>query len=660
MEVGEIIAQGLRGLTGTTRVTLGAAVTAIHPLDGREAAVTAILLDLLYPDTGPRISSFDPAADASRIGLLVKGRDGGTYRILRDLRSGETSLLKEIDGAFQPVSTRPAEIAQTVTAQLGFPQETLLRQVFVTREGDLPSKRFAAHIRSIRGLAQPEPEEATGPALVAPSMSGSGEGRPLPPGFDGMGAEVAMSDDDKRARIAQLKEQLSAAERTQELEFELDGEQKKIFELEEALRPVTALREQLSEAEQALEGMASIELPVDFDAQLAAHERVLNDHNAALDKLDERLDALEASIRAQDTFGSPVEAALKDPLVKFGLAAGVGGILLGIIGAFAYEPLRYAAFLDVPGLAVALVGAWRLIGEREELGALRYRLKEAEKERESRMNKFELDDSAFRGVLRRAGLEGRNVEDIDAVKETARRHREAKEAVEKLRQEFARVSTELNAPAQEQKMAAAQARVRELEDTLSQSGGLTVGQGDVRRELAELEAELRGEPVAPAAEQSGPAAAAPPAQEDPDDVTRELLNQARDLFVTDVPGLASMLAARVEQYVSGLTDQRYTKVEIFGQGEVSVRDASGAMVEFGNLSPGDKDAVWLAIKLTAIEAYVRTVRVPVVLERAFVAFPPTKEQLLARMLQYLGSQTQILLMTEKAGLLPAADRTLQL
>lgn len=653
MEIVEIVIQGLRGFPSLTRIAPASGLSIVHPIDGREGAISATVLDLLFPkdvdDT--EVARFaEPSAEA-RIGIMVRGRDGSAYRLLKDLSTGKGSLLKESAGGFSPVSNRAPEIAQAVTAQIGFPQEDTVRELFFTRRSDLPSQRS---------------DFVTAAAAAAPPAEGSSPGRPLPPGFGQSAGDLFdfshLSADEKQKKLAEVNAAIQQVERIKALEFELDGLQKQSFELEERLRPVDSVAKNLKKADEALQAYAHLEgIPDDLPEQWERYRAIADAQHRELATQDEERKRLQQrlarELAAARDAGGYLRAALRDPLILWGTVGGLVAVVLALVGTVSFQPLRWIAFADIPAFAVAVFGALRFIGEAETAARIRFQIERLQAETDRIKSRAELDEAHFKGLLTRFHVQPEDVPrlavEIEARKEvTATREQVQRELQQKLG------SAEASALTRQRDELAA--RIKALEEQLYAMGGYMGDINELRGQAEQLQRELSGQaparPVAARTEPSGPM----PAATVPD-ATKRLMELGRDLFLVSMDDLCQMLQARAGQYAMGLSDRRYGHVLFGPHGEMAlVETASGRPIPFAQLTPGDRDVAYLSLKLTLIETYSRKERLPVVLERAFETFPPQKDPLLARMLQFLGGVTQVICMTSREGLLAAGGHRVQL
>jgi hypothetical protein len=663
MELLEVVVQGLRGFPQMTRVACGQGVTVIHPIGGSEQILTAAVLSLLYPpETGgpdPLPGLVDPQAEVARVGILVRARDGTAYRVLRDLKAQKWSLLREAKGGFSPVTSRPADIAQATTATLGFPQQDIFRDVFVTRYVDLPSQTPE------EAAPPPLPPDASGP-MAMPGMMGM---RPA--------SEFAgVSDEELQERLGRINKALTHNAAIREIEQSLDAVQSELYTLDDELGHIDTLRKSVKDAEKQLEEFKYLEgMPTDIIARVERHKRAEGVLKKDLSRLEqERIRAqkdLSADLAEAQSPMAVVNAAFHDKMVAGGTAAGFLALIVGVMGAISFEPLRYVALLDIVAFGVALVGAWRFIGEAEHGARMKYRLERLKEEEHKKKSDHALEDEAISDIFARFDMAK---EDYLRVEHSLNKRAEAQGQLESARGQLNQVLSDPSVNQKSKRRDELRAQVTQGEEKLYATGGYMGDVNDLRAQKEEIEAILRGEkdrdagaaaPTDPAMamqlqmmqqmqqmqQQMGAGGARVP------DPTPKLTSHASDMLMSGIDETCEMLKERVGQYLGGLTDRRFGQVMFGPQGQLTlVETASGRGVPFVQLPPGDRDIAYLSLKLTICEAVVRRGRLPILLERALETVPPPKDPMNVRMLQYLGGLTQVVVMTRRQSLVPSGQQ----
>lgn len=659
MDLVELYLQGLTGAVEPARVAFTQPVTMIAA-GPREQLYVRLVLDLLYPKgTEPTLADVEAPGQQGRVALTVRGRDGTVFRILHEVQSGRRALQRLVDGKVEPVTTAAAEIAQAVTAQIGFPQEDVVRELFFAVADDLPSRRprgAAASSTSGAPVSSAKADKPLPPGFGAWEGGGAAAAtKPLPPGFSDEGAPVVDEHDEAalRRRLAEIDAALGAAQGVKDLEFEIDGLQKRLFELDAKLKPLHTLRRSAQQADEAVRRFGDLEaVPSDLVAQGERLRRIRVDHERELQRIADERDQLLRSATTLDRRGrqNPLEVAQRDLFVRVGMGVGVGAILLGVVGAVAMPALRWLAFLDIPGFGLALYGGLRVLGDLEGGAAVARRLERGDTERKRLEERFRIDEQQLVALLEKHGYTLEQLPDLAA-------RLSARDDAQRLVTQTASALSEAEKGGDVQTLEGQQhelqARLRTLEEQLQGHGGFG-GHADLEREKAEIEAALRGPRASaapPVAERPAAAAEATASSRGlhaAPDLGRRLLDLARDVVHLPVEDLATGCAPRASQVLAALTDGRFREVRFLNNLQTHLVDAAGGEeLPFGLLPAADRDAAWLAIKIALVEAALKRGRVPVVFDRSLDGLPDAKGPLLARMLAFLGTSTQVVCLTAK-------------
>lgn len=663
MELVELYVQGLKGAPELTRVPFGPGVTMLAA-GPREQLYIRIVLDLLFPKgTEPSLIDLDLAGQQSRVGLTVRGRDGNLFRLLQDVHTGRRALQRLVGDKAEPITNAANEISQAVTAQIGFPQEDILRELFFAVREDLPSQRAKAPAAESTqpGVAAPSKAEKPLPPGFGDfggSASEDSAAKPLPPGFSDEGAPVddGRSEAELRARLAEIDAALGAVQGVKDLEFEIDGLQKRLFELDGKLKPLLTLRRSAQQAEDQAKHFADIaKVPGDLVEHGNRLQRIRVDHERELERLAAERDGLLESAKTLDRRGrqNPVAVAQRDRFVQVGMGVGVGAVLLGILGGMAMPSLRWLAFLDIPGFGLALYGGLRVLAALEGGAAVGRRLERLELEKKKLEERFKIDEQHLTAMLQQHGYKMEQLPDL-AARLSARD--EAQRLVEQTRSALTEAERGGDAQSFEAQQRELQARLRSLEEQLQGQGGYG-GHGDLERERADILAMLSGPPKAaakkapePVVEKAAPAMGegSSGGRQPAADLARRLLDLARDIYLVPIEELAPKVAPRASQVLAALTDGRYREVRFVRNVETVLVDAaSGEELPYGYLPALDRDLTWLAVKTALIEGAVQRGRVPVVFDRSLDHLPDAKGPLLARMLGFLAAGTQVVCITAK-------------
>jgi hypothetical protein len=791
MHLVEFIVQGVRQFPDTLRIPLGTGYNALLAApDGRTAVLFKTLHALFYQPAldGRRPDLCEPGAKVCRAGVTLVGRDGRSYRLLRDFLGGAVSLSVDSGGgAFSTLAATGQEVAQLLGAQVGMVSEDVYRALVSTALEDMPSRTAAAPMVGMPGQpgapAGPTPQPgvayppgayppgayppgayppgayppgvagypgavppgmvpagypgAMAPGMGPPSHPGlmrPGMGPPSypgamqpgmgPPSYPGMGVNpyaqtmapgmywggapqspfAHLSVDEKRAKLAELRGHQQAADALRNMEFELDGLQRRKFEIEDQLRPFRDAMRQLDEAKEKLQPFADLQdVPPDYQKKLDWFRKEQTKRDANLKTLLEEHRRERAALAR-----SQAKPLATDPRFLGGVVGGVAAFALGFWLARSGSPgLWWIAMLDSVGFGLA---GWVLLQRiaDDELKSDTVRAERKLEERQSRVtNRFELDTTEVRKLLQRHNVDP---DDLDPLEIRLNQRLEVLENIARIERGVHEVESQsgIDAIAINDELHRLEAQIAAAEDAVSKAGGVATDLAELTSQIHQLEAELGVAPQADAGSGRGyepgygggggggsDDGSAPPTMLAPGDErvawrcaggpdddsygmgggggynsgaasapaqaaatvvmdhSRVLMEKADSLFCVGIAALAAQVAPRVAQFIGAFTEQRFASAQFGERGDLSlVEAASGRAVPFLLLAPPERDLAYLCLKFALLEAHVRLTPLPAVLHDPFVAVAELKHPLVLKLLQYLSSQMQIVHLTSLPALAP--------
>jgi len=612
----EFALQGVRGFLPSVRVSLKPGYWTLLP-NAPGAPLVGLTSELCFPDGrgGDARYASSEGGTTSKAALWIVGRDGTTYRLLRELgRSGSLHRVNAATRGHDLITEDPSEMAQFLRAQVGFPPRGRYETLFTFTPGQLPSKR-------------PKRQPASASRL------GGGNAPSTP--------ELALEPMQARARLAELERELAISAEVERLQFRADGVTAQVFQLETRVKSVQGLEQELAEARQMLlqaptvEGLGLIPDIVERSKGFAA----------LVAKVDETLAKLEAE-RQVDVVTAPNPRLLtRDVRFWAGMALGAAALLAG---ATVTGPLKYIALLDIPTFGLAALVALKRVEDLQwvEL-AVRKGDRLGDRERTVR-EQFETEAQPVRNAMKILGVEQPH-EIVAALEEHGRWAARVAEIEKRL--QTARLNPEYVAAAIQ--LAELRAELESINAKLAEKGSYVRDARDVEREMARMR-----EVLAPGPRRiSSPGLPAAQTPEGLDDFTPALVGAAADLLTVDVPTLAARLADRCAQYTSALTDRRVERLDISHDGQGTAR-VGGKQVPVGQLDPRDVDWVWLALRLSLLERLVAHEPMPVLLEDMATGMDEARLPMLARMLKGLGVGTQLLHVTAHPAFASMSDGSL--
>jgi hypothetical protein len=759
MQVLELVVQGVRFFAEQRRITFGPAVTVVQdPKDsqGQRLQVLAeALRGLLTFDPAKSYAEkiVDAAQKINRVGATIKGRDGQTYRLIHDLKSGTYALHRaSLQGnGFEAVTSKPAEVSRYLRTELGFPPEEVWARIFASPSSGLPSKRPTALMAGMMPGLMPglmpgmvpgvpmltpvgSPGMVGGPATLAgltaaPSGAGaqgvmtmmgavmthpltgvpartnsSMPAAPAPPNRGGVNF-AHLPTAEKERRFQQVKEALQSLRQQQALEYELDGVQRRRYELDELLQPLHSRERELAAAVETLKPFEAMDrLPTDIRKQLDHYQR----QKTALTEELRKADVASAQAREKE-LALTVPPFHSDLMFQAGLAGGLLAVVGGFVGALILDmpTARYLGLLDLVGFAVAALSLTRHFNALEAHSAAVGRGNMADDRKQRGQRKFDLESSNVRRVLTEFSVgDDRELESFrerisardDARLKVAERQRAVEElraqlgtdAVGDERAQLAAQQTELEARLhtiaftgnekdllEEQRALAAELgiTVDEEEDDYGHGYGRGSPGGGVRgsRLSGSLEPSVGGEPMDCAPDPAGASLPGMPgmpsgfgfppgfgALSGAPDAIVNMMKLATDVFHVPVAELGHTIQARAAQYLNALSDKRFAQVSYTDAGDAALVESTGKVIPYATLVPQDQDLVYLSTQMTLIETHLRKCPCPVVIDAWFVGLPDVKHPLLCKMVQFMGTLGQVIHITPRATLAACAEQSVSL
>jgi hypothetical protein len=658
MHFAEVAVQNVRGFSPAGRFALKTGYLVLKP-PAESSPLAALTLALLYADgRGGDAALAATAQKAGKAALTFVGQDAVTYRVLRELGGGG-SLHRLIPGTQQPelVTQDTTDANQFLRGQAGLPPRTTFELLCCLQGAQLPSRRprggagrattSGSGMRALSSPGMPGLHSPSSPGLHSPSSPGMpGLRTQSSPGMVMPASDIPAAE----AKVKELEKELVLCKEVDNLQFEVDGLNSQVFDLESKLRGTDGLKEKVREAEAAWAAEPTPEsmgLPQDIVARAERFHKTLARRDEALARIEsEREVAKEEEARLPD-----VEPLVKDRNFWIAIAAGVVSFIAGL---FFTNALRYVALLDIPAFGFAAVLGIRYVDELQHRDRLKRRIEMFAVREKKAQEEFEADAGAVRRAM--------EVFDVDTPKDIAprlQRREELGAIVAQLRAQL--VATEKHPEFVEaaEQLPLLRQQIELLNAKVTEKGAFVRDVREVERELARLKEsiQLARNPQMmggmPGADMTG----GMDALEDPSPV---LINLAADVLATNTQAVMGALRDRCVQYFSALTDRRYVGVEWDRDGRTVVVAASGRRMPVGELPPREVDMFFLSLRLTVVEKLSPRVKLPLIIEDALAGVDDAKLPLLGRMLKHLGTLTQVLHVTAHPGFGQLSDGTVNL
>lgn len=595
----ELAVQNVAGFPPTARVPLKEGLNA---LVGRESDFIRVLRAVLYPGLeNGRALCVGP--EPHKAACTVIGRDGATWRVVRDFSSGAQTLLRSDPetGEGKKVSASPTEIARELVVSVGLPPEHAFRTIFSLAADDLPSRTAERLAQAKEAIAK-----AQAGAAAEPSYDG---GPPAPSGL-AVAETVNETPAQAKARLPTLRDELHRAEsleKAQDALYELQLEHAAIEKEGEGLRTLEREFEALGRKAQAM-----VQRTAGVDAALEEKVRRYPD---ALSRRDATLaDIKKRKAQVEQGLGAPtdVRALVRDPLVWGGVAAGVLATVLALV-----LGIRALWLLNLVAFGVSAFGAWRWVDAYEGSVLGRKRLADLEEATKRAEAQYELDTKPVQQLLK--VFEVATPAELQQVFEERDLVLARQIAAER---ELAARRADPQAIENERRRADAAERIRALEGEIN-ALGFSRDASVVRRELEQVEAlaELAFDEIEPLA---------------------ALVEGASILCGMAPPALVEAMKERIAQYLAALTDRRFIGVRALAPGVCHVVAVSGGAGPLAGLPESEQDAIMVALQLAFAERLGGPAKMPLVVDEPSLLVPPANRMVFVRMLKALGTLTQVL------------------
>ncbi len=552
----------------------GSALTAVGTRPVQPATLLAGFLEAIFAE------GYDPAsvrlaaagATSTRAVITFQSADDTVFRLVRDIVRGSAQLLRyEADSRdFVPVATDAMEIAQFLRGRVGVPSREVFTQAFVVRPQDLPSQQ------------------------AAPAMNAAAQAPARP-------VTRELSERDRvqlKQRMEQLRRALAAHERVQALEYELDGLQKKRFDLQDQLGRCDMDSTAVDEARERYESLRYLEaLPDDFSLKVEFYHEAVARRAQELERWEREREELERVSRSLS-----VEPVARNWRLWAGLFAGAAALVCG----FALDgPLRLAALADIPAFGLSAFVLWQHLSSLELRDNNRRKLKLSDRRKELIETRDESEIREVEELLRQMGHD-----DANELVRYWEGLTVAKAELESAQREYQRVQNDPELHQMKADYAELRERIGGLETELA-SSSLGGEAQRVREEIEEIERELTGEypqvPVAPSA------VAATPTLDTSSGPLKSFLNTAAELLLVSVEDAAGRVSSASAPILAHLSGNQLHGVQLTLHGELSVLSESGAPRPLLALPPATQDVAYLALRAALVASLQDRMRAPLVL-----------------------------------------------
>lgn len=289
-----------------------------------------------------------PGAKVTGGGLTMMCSEGLTLRLMRNLVAGSAQLMefKKDAKKFQPITKQANEIAQLLRGRAGLPTRSVAKAAYF-----LSTEEMQQHTNT-------SPKEGQSDTVAPPP--------PLP---------VKKDPEVLNARLKEIENMLQNHEQVEQLEYEFDGLQKRLFAIEDELSTLSFDRSALEDVREQAQKLEYLDiLPNDFAEQYEDYQSKLQHRETDLKRWRREREFLEKMQK-----NIVLEPLAKNSRLWGGFAVGMLAILIAFLlgGAF-----TYVALIDIPAFFVVTLVLYKNLSGREQLEGIRYKLRLSDKRRE--------------------------------------------------------------------------------------------------------------------------------------------------------------------------------------------------------------------------------------------------------------------------------------
>jgi len=734
----DLVLQGVRRFDQSRKFPIKPGFNVVFgPTESGKSTLVACILDLLYPDRirdeeAPFVNWSNP--EASRAGLtMASGRD--SFRLLKDYKTGKMALSQYNPASqkYEPVASEAAQIASMLASSFDLPGFDVYNMVFVSAPERMPSSLPLSQeeAKSEEGapadqhdpMQQPQvpgmmsapavPGMMSGPALPAPGMPPGqqmpGMNPPAMPGMPGMSPPAlpgmtgmpgapgmpgmpgmqqpddGMTPEEREMKLKELREELKTAEVVDELQYEIDGLQHNLFDLESKRKSTEQFDEFIEAAKEQLEKYpAFARLPQNMDERLDRYNGLHAMQAKEVEAVDNEALEFEDELNA---------LALYPPLWnQQPFQAGAIGLGVGIL-LFAATPFLDMSWLRLLGAVVSCAGvvgmvlnAFSHVSRTSRLHELQAKMEELEEKKSQIIKRFEVE----MGVINKL-MNDTDSDSIDELKNKLQKYRELDERCRAAREKKKKLVKDVDLEKLAREEAELKDKIEKLEEKLRGYPPLSMDINTMRKEIKRLEKVIRAtnpnspllkeaEPEKKGAGLDVPEVGAPSPADSRGDSSgtrvlrrktlhphtasqtyEQLIQASAKLLQTERNKLIRHVQDRLNLYIQAFFNKRYREVRIEPDGSIALKDASaGRWVDFENLTPAARDTAYLALQITLLELAIQRKSLPVILDNPIGRLDETAAIIAAKALKRVSERSQVILLCSQRAPVQQADNSLEL
>jgi energy-coupling factor transporter ATP-binding protein EcfA2 len=648
LDIIELAIQGIKKFNSALRFTIKDGYNVFFgPSEcGKTTLFETILaiLDKKFCDEKARtFIPWDAVGAPSRAGLIFKvGAD--TLRIVKDFSNSSTTLSRAIgEGKYEPLSREPDWIHDHLINTLGLPAGDILKDLLLS--SSLEYERFKSYA---------EPAVAT---LEESSLTGSDELLQE----DNNGYELSEKiyyasgnyDEEEaiKKRIEQLQEELLLVEQITQIQFQVDGLQSQVFEIETKLKEIKVIDEKIASIDMELDKLKAIEnMPDGIDLKIKSLKEQEEAKNKELFTLQKELQNAKQELNKhtgnpfykEKTFIAGISTAIPFLIAQFVLTIITENPLIDTI-------TKFFPIIWLSGWGLLGYTAWNELSRRDKEKKARKRLNDAQERIKTVEKKYEVEALLLKNLLQQARLSSSEdlldgLEKIKMLKEEKKQLEEEKKAL--------RAKYNLDGLLNQKKEL--ENTIKENEKRLLEAGGFSNDPNEIRKEIERLTATLspqkRKEAIAEKKEQTQKKTAvkAPaPSHASSELPLLHVLNLTAESMKKSSAELFGLAEETLNKNLSQLSGGIYTGLRLREDKDIFSVTKDGKELQWHELSPSSKETIYFGLKFSMLEKFIEFNPLPIILDEPFVFSDEMRIIEFARLLRKLSEKTKVIHFTSK-------------
>jgi hypothetical protein len=544
------------------------------------------------------------------------------------------------------------------------------------------------------GMMPGIPGMMTGAPGMMPGMPGMMPGAPgmmtgapgMMPGAGSPDLDDSLSPPEREQRLKQLRLELVDAQRVDAVQYEIDGLQQRMFEVESKSKGATQFDEFLSQAKAQLDRYASFSrLPEKIEDRLENYGNLDAVKGREVDKISAQQRELDA-VLAPLTGQAPL---WKQQLTLIGAGSLVLGVALMALFAGSGGPIQIVgAVATFAGVGLLVFNSFQYISREGKRSEVAEELAKLEEQKEAVMNRFNVEHAVIAKMMKES-----DADSVEELQSKIVKYRDLQERYQSVLERKKKLMEELNLDKLNREEGELKKKINGLEEELRKFPALSMGLHEMNSEIDRLERVIRMvNPNSPLLKDAKPASAPAPegfgvpilgtsspglsgsglsgtrvardhgliVRSSAQAFERLVMSGAR-LLESERPQIIKHIAQRFNLYIQALFGKRYSEARIDPDCSIALKDAaSGKWVDFETLTPAARDTGFLALQITMLELATQKHLLPVILDNSAVRLDENAVIVAAKALQRVSERTQVIFLTAQRAPVQFADHSMEL